>query len=101
MAAQHEKLNPSYLSKLFAKEMHISVKAFILKDKITTAQNILLFSDFPISKIAASLGFSSQSAFTTAFRRLNGITPLQYRSRYGNEHALHALSEQNGMPKQG
>ncbi len=100
MAAEHEKLNPSYLSKLFAKEMHISVKAFILKAKITTAQNILLFSDFPISEIAASLGFSSQSAFTTAFRRLNGMTPMQYRNRYGNEHALHSLSEHNELLKQ-
>ena len=98
MAAEHENLNPSYLSRLFAKEMHISVKAFILKAKITTAQNILLFSDFPISEIAASLGFSSQSAFTTTFRRLNDMTPLQYRSRYGNEYALHSLIEEKNPP---
>ena len=50
MAAEHEKLNPSYLSKLFAKEMKMPVKAFILQAKISTAQNILIFSDFPISE---------------------------------------------------
>lgn len=90
MAARHEKLNPSYLSRLFAEEMHISIKSYILKAKITTAQNILAFSDFPISEIAASLGFSSQSAFSAAFRKLNGITPMQYRNQYGNGSPIHS-----------
>lgn len=89
MAAAHENLNPSYLSRLFAAEMHITVKAYILKAKITTAQNILVFSDFPISEIAVSLGFSSQSAFSAAFRRINGMTPMQYRNRYRVESSLH------------
>ena len=89
MAAAHEKLNPSYLSRLFAKEMNIPVKAYILKAKITTAQNILIFSDFPISEIAASLGFSSQSAFSAAFRKFSGMTPFQYRSRYTDVSTLH------------
>ena len=89
MAAEHEKLDPSYLSKLFANEMNTTVKAFILRAKISTAQNILMFSDFPISEIAVSLGFSSQSAFTAAFRKITGTTPLKYRSDYGEEHAFH------------
>ena len=87
-AAEHERLDPSYLSKLFAKEMGIPVKAYILKAKITTAKNILLFSDFPIADIADSLGFSSQSAFAAAFRKITGITPLQYRNRYSDEYSL-------------
>lgn len=93
MAAEHEKLNPSYLSKLFAREMKIPIKAYILQAKISTAQNILIFSDFPISEIAASLGFSSQSAFTAAFRKLTGMTPFRYRNQYSEEHALHAFSQ--------
>ena len=93
MAAEHEKLNPSYLSKLFAKEMKMPFKRYILHAKITTAQNILMFSDFPISEIAASLGFSSQSAFTAVFHRLTGMTPFQYRARNSDEHALHLRAE--------
>jgi len=84
-AAEHEHLDPSYLSKLFAREMGIPVKAYILKAKITTAQNILTFSDFSIAEIADSLGFSSQSAFAAAFRKMTGVTPLQYRNRYSEE----------------
>ena len=87
-AAEHEHLDPSYLSKLFAMEMGIPIKAYILKAKITTAQNILIFSDYSIANIAYSLGFSSQSAFAAAFRKITGLTPLQYRNRYSEEYSL-------------
>ena len=88
MAADHEGLSPSYLSKVFAKEMNIPVKAYILKAKIMTSQNILVFSDYSIADIAASLGFSSQSAYSAAFRKQTGMTPMQYRSRYTDESTL-------------
>ena len=59
---------------IFAKEMGIPIKAYILKAKVATAQNILTFSDFSISDIAYSLGFSTQSAFAAAFRRITSMT---------------------------
>jgi len=34
----------------------------------------------PISEIALRSGFSSQSHFTTAFRRLAGATPKAFRA---------------------
>ena len=86
MAAEHEGLDPSYLSRLFAREMNMPFKAYILRAKISTAQNILLFSDHPLAKIAAALGFSSQSAFSAAFRRQTGMTPTQYRSSAAAVH---------------
>ncbi|MCR5742906.1 MAG: AraC family transcriptional regulator [Lachnospiraceae bacterium] len=83
MAAEHEGLDESYLSKIFSKEVGVPIKAYILRAKITTAQNILIFSDFSIANIAYSLGFSSQSTFAAAFKKTTGVTPMQYRIRYG------------------
>ncbi len=40
---------------------------------------MLAHSDYSILDIALSLGFSSQSAFTTAFRKLTSMTPKKYR----------------------
>ncbi len=72
-------LNPSYLSKLFIKEKGISINKFITRAKITTAENLLKFSDFTSLEIALALGFSSQSAFISVFKKNNGVTPKQYR----------------------
>lgn len=77
-----EGLNPSYFSKLFSKETGTPVKSYILNAKIRTAQNMLANSEHTISEIALSLGFSSHSAFTAAFKKLSGMTPWQYRNRY-------------------
>ena len=60
----------------------MGVKDYIIKAKIDTAKNILRYSDFSILDISISLGYSSQSAFTAAFRKLVGMTPKKYRDVY-------------------
>lgn len=80
--AKREKLNPSYLSKLFSKELGIGVKDYMIKAKTDTAKNILRYSDFSLLDISISLGYSSQSAFTAAFRKATGMTPKKYRDVY-------------------
>ena len=77
--AKREKLNASYLSKLFSKELGVGIKDYIIGAKINTAKNILRYSEFSILDISISLGYSSQSAFTAAFRKLTGMTPKKYR----------------------
>ncbi len=72
-------LNETYLAKLFKKETGQTVKNYVTAAKIDTAQNLLKYSDLSIAIIAASLGYSSQSAFTYAFRRFTGMTPKKYR----------------------
>lgn len=44
-----------------------------------TAQVYLAGTRIPLSDIALRLGFSEQSAFSRAFRRWTGVSPLQYR----------------------
>ncbi|MBQ7132760.1 MAG: helix-turn-helix transcriptional regulator [Oscillospiraceae bacterium] len=78
-------LNPSYLSKLFAKETGISIKEFITNAKISTAENLLKFSEFSYLEISLALGFSSQSAFISVFKKHKGITPKKYRELYYTE----------------
>lgn len=90
--AEHVGLNPSYLSKLFSKEKGMSIKAFITKAKISTAENLLRSSDFSCLDISLALGFSSQSAFISVFRKITGMTPKRFRELHykdvieGNKH---------------
>lgn len=79
LLAAHVGLNPSYLSKLFSKEKGMSIKSFIIQAKISTAENLLRYSDFSCLDISLALGFSSQSAFISVFKKLNGMTPKKFR----------------------
>lgn len=80
--AAYTDLSPSYLSRLFKKELGISVSDYIREKKIDKAQNLLKYSDFTPVEIANYLSFSSQSHFIQAFEKMIGMTPKKYRDRY-------------------
>lgn len=72
-------IDKTYLSKLFLKETGCNVKEFTTNARISTAKNMLIYSDYSYMDIALSLGFSSQSAFNSVFRKATGMTPGQFR----------------------
>ena len=78
----YTELSPSYLSRLFKKELGIAVSDYIREKKIDKAQNLLKYSDFTLVEIANYLSFSSQSHFIQTFEKLVGMTPKKYRDRY-------------------
>lgn len=80
--AEHTDLSPSYLSRLFKKELGIAVSDYIREKKIDKAQNLLKYSDFTLVEIANYLSFSSQSHFIQTFEKLVGMTPKKYRDHY-------------------
>ncbi|MCM1304921.1 MAG: helix-turn-helix domain-containing protein [Butyrivibrio sp.] len=91
--AEYVGLYPSYLSTLFAREAGISISEYVLGKRIETAKNMLKFSEFSYSEIAATLAFSSQSHFTKVFREKEGITPKVYRDRYFQIGSIGAAGE--------
>ena len=80
--AAYTDLSPSYLSRLFKKELGISVSDYIREKKIDKAQNLLKYSDFTPVEIANYPSFSSQSHFIQTFEKMVGMTPKKYRDRY-------------------
>lgn len=80
--AKHTDLSPSYLSRLFKKELNISISDYICEMKIEKAQHLLRYSDYSLVEIANYLAFSSQSHFIQTFKKLTGVTPKKYRDHY-------------------
>ena len=79
--ADHLHLSESYLSKLFSKEMGVSLSQYILDLKIEKAKNLLQYSEYNIVDIANYLSFSSQSHFIQVFQKKTGLTPHKYRTQ--------------------
>lgn len=72
-------VSSSYLSRLFKKETGDSVSAYIRRQKIEMAKNLLQYSDYSMIDIANRLSFSSQSHFIQQFREYAGMTPKKFR----------------------
>ena len=74
--------NPSYLSTLFKQYEGISFSDFVMREKINLAKSLLIYSQESYGQISATLGFSSQSHMGKHFKKLTGMTPIQFRQRY-------------------
>ncbi len=75
-------ISPTYLSKLFHKEVGVKISDYIMKKRIETAENMLKYSDYTCIEISGCLCFSSESHFIQVFKKYTGYTPKRYRERF-------------------
>jgi len=73
-------ITPNYLSKLFGREVGMSLREYINKCRIDEACYKLSSTEEPISRIAIDVGFENISYFSTVFRKYCGISPMEWRS---------------------
>jgi len=76
--AEELHFSKSYISQKFKAETGIPMDKYIRQLKIKEAK-LLMNTDVPLAEIAQTLGFSSQSHFSTTFKKETGHTPLQYK----------------------
>lgn len=75
--------SPTYLADLFRIHEGRTMTDYILQEKIKLAKNMLIYSPYSYSDIAAYLGFSSQSHLGSRFKKITGYTLRQYREIFG------------------
>lgn len=67
----------------FAKKFHVSLGVspyqFLIGKRVDEAKRMLRNTQWPLSEIALSVGFSNQAHFTTSFKKVVGVTPSAYR----------------------
>ncbi|HEX2539496.1 MAG TPA: AraC family transcriptional regulator [Caldimonas sp.] len=73
-------MSASTFARLFKGSTGETPHSFVLSRRVKRAE-LLLGGDLPLSEIALSVGFASQSHFTEAFRRRTGRTPSRARVR--------------------
>ena len=65
----------------FRREFNISPISYLISRRIQESRFLLCETDHTLSQIAQILGFSSLSYFSQSFRRLEGVSPMEYRKR--------------------
>jgi AraC-like DNA-binding protein len=53
---------------------------YVLTRRVERAQELLRNSDLPVTDICLAVGFQSLGSFSTAFRRVTGMSPTAYRA---------------------
>ncbi len=81
-------LSRSHLSRKFKEVMGFEISAFIMRCKLEEARSLLMYSQQSITEISNYLCFSSQSYFTSVFRKKYGSTPKEYRLRNRKKFTL-------------
>jgi AraC-like DNA-binding protein len=71
-------LSPSYLSKLFKREVGMSFLEYVLKHKLDVVKAMLLDTDMSISDIAGQIGYSPRSLYRQFYKQ-TALSPNEFR----------------------
>ena len=71
----------TYIGKFFKARTGESLKRYILKCRIKVVEELLNYTDLRINEIVARTGFVDESHLTHTFKRITGVTPLEYKKK--------------------
>ncbi|WP_169736187.1 response regulator [Caldanaerobius polysaccharolyticus] len=74
-------ITPNYLSYLFKSETGENFMEYLTKVRIDKAKELLKKLDMKIYEIADAVGYADAHHFSKVFKRVEGITPTEYRER--------------------
>jgi len=72
--------NPSYISRFFKQSTGINLFDYISNIRISKAKELLENDNINILNIAKAVGYDSSQYFSTVFKKITGMTPIEYRN---------------------
>ena len=74
-------LSPYYFIRRFKKETGFTPHEYLLQTRIGAAKYMLMNTALPVKEVCFACGFSCESIFCTAFKKVVGVSPSQYRRK--------------------
>lgn len=78
--AAEAKVSRAWLAKRFTELMGQSPLSYLTGWRMTLAEDLLTRPDATVASVAKRVGYANAFAFSTAFKRLRGVSPAQYRA---------------------
>ena len=72
----------------FKKETNNTVNEYIQRVKIEAAKRSFESSRKNINEVMYDVGYSDTKAFRTIFKKVTGLTPIEYRNKYNKQAAM-------------
>lgn len=74
-------MNPSYVSRIFKKAEGVSLKDYIVQEKMAFARTLLQSSSLPVSLVALKVGYGNFSHFSQVYKKIYGVSPTEERKK--------------------
>ena len=78
MIGQEVGCSPFYLSRIFSREVGLTIPQYLRKLRMERAAELLKSGEFNVTEAALEVGYSSQSHFSQAFHETFGCCPGLY-----------------------
>lgn len=82
--AKEFSVSVSSLCHRFKKITGFSIMDYLLSCRIAAAKRLLAKTALPVGEIVEKCGFTDSSNFSRTFKKLNGMSPTQFREKYKN-----------------
>ncbi|MBI5396223.1 MAG: helix-turn-helix domain-containing protein [Verrucomicrobia bacterium] len=81
--AAHVNVSPGHLCRLFKRDTNLTLTEYWTRVRVEKAKQLLANRHLRVSEVSFQAGFESIPYFNRVFRRHEGCSPSQYRSRHG------------------
>lgn len=77
--ASHFDVHISYLSQYFSSYTSETINDYVTNLRISKAQDLLIHTNYSISRISETVGYVNESSFIRRFKQICGMTPGEFR----------------------
>lgn len=77
-------INKFYLTHIFKEQLGMPPIKYLVLKRMDKAKSLLAYSSASVAEIATKSGYTDTAYFCRVFKKVEGVTPLQYRTK--NKH---------------
>ena len=77
-------INKSYFCSLFKKETGLTFCKFLNMFRIEKSKHFLTNRGYSIMDVSLCVGYNNHNYYSSLFKKLNNITPIEYRNNCSN-----------------